>query len=147
MTPGDVGAWAPVFRGLGVFSEALKIHFAAWSISSSSPKLSAVHSALWKVRPPFRPCGRDIRHTIRQSGGLPFSSPPRRATVLRLVLLLRGWFCFSAVPARWAYVWADFVACFRADTRQARIRSVAPVRFIEAHVAAPQHQTLRPRFR
>jgi hypothetical protein len=93
---GDHDAWRRgslgyrFFRGPGAFSKALKIHFAAWSISSSSPKLSALHSALRKVRLPFRPCGRDIRHTIRQPSGLPFSSPPRRATVSRRPTRPRG---------------------------------------------------------
>ena len=55
----------------------------AWSISSSGPKSRALCSALCEIRPPWRPCGRDIRHTLNQPGKLPFSSPPRRATVSR----------------------------------------------------------------
>jgi len=55
----------------------------AWNISSSGPKSRALCSALCEIRPPWRPCGRDIRHTLNQPGKLPFSSPPRRATVSR----------------------------------------------------------------
>jgi len=58
-------------------------HTSAWSISSSGPKSRALSSALCEIRPPWRPCGRDIRHTLNQPGKLPFSSPPRRATVSR----------------------------------------------------------------
>ena len=58
-------------------------HASAWSISSSGPKSRALCSALCEIRPPWRPCGRDIRHTLNQPGKLPFSSPPRRATVSR----------------------------------------------------------------
>ena len=36
----------PFLRGLGAYSEAINIRSAAWSISSSSPKLSAVRWAL-----------------------------------------------------------------------------------------------------
>ena len=56
-------------------------HTSAWSISSSGPKSRALRSALCEIRPPWRPCGRDIRHTLNQPGKLPFSSPPRRVTV------------------------------------------------------------------
>ena len=46
MTPGDVRACIAVFRGLGGSSEAIKNHSVARSISSSSPKFSALRSAL-----------------------------------------------------------------------------------------------------
>ena len=62
---------------------AQESHASAWSISSSGPKSRALCSALCEIRPPWRPCGRDIRHTLNQPGKLPFSSPPRRATVSR----------------------------------------------------------------
>src|SRR5271157_3924250 len=72
------------FRGSGVCSRAPKSpRTSAWSISSSGPKSRALSSALRGIRPPCRPCGRNIRHTLDQPGKLPFSSPPRRATVSR----------------------------------------------------------------
>jgi hypothetical protein len=37
---------SPLLRGPGAYSEAINIRSAAWSISSSSPKFSAVRSAL-----------------------------------------------------------------------------------------------------
>jgi hypothetical protein len=37
---------SPFLRGLGAFSEAINIQSAAWSTSSSSPKLSMLRSAL-----------------------------------------------------------------------------------------------------
>jgi hypothetical protein len=37
---------SPSLRDLGAYSEAINIRSAAWSTSSSSPKLSAVRSAL-----------------------------------------------------------------------------------------------------
>src|SRR5271157_5743867 len=72
------------FRGSGVCSRAPKSpRTGAWSNSSSGPKSRALSSALRGIRPPCRPCGRNIRHTLYQPGKLPFSSPPRRATVSR----------------------------------------------------------------
>ena len=56
----------------------------ARSISSSSPRSSALRSALDELRPStLRTGGRDIRHTPRQPGGLPFGSPPRRVAISR----------------------------------------------------------------
>jgi hypothetical protein len=42
----DVRGYNAFFRGPGVSSEALKIHFVARSISSSRSESSALHSAL-----------------------------------------------------------------------------------------------------
>lgn len=77
MTPGDVRACIAVLLRSGRVLRGAK----ARSISSSSRKFSALRSALCELRPPFRPCGLDIRHTLRQPGTRPFSFPPRRATV------------------------------------------------------------------
>ncbi len=46
LTPGDEEACIAVYRGLGDFSEAIKNHSVARSISSSSPLFSALRSAL-----------------------------------------------------------------------------------------------------
>jgi hypothetical protein len=80
---------SPSFRGPGVFSRALKSHFVARSISSSSPKSSALRSALCGIRPPVRPCGRDFRHT----------HPTPRQTSLQLSIS-KGYGCQGSGGAR-----------------------------------------------
>ena len=79
----DEGHDHRVSRFGSLLGGAQESHASAWSISSSGPKSRALSSALCEIRPPWRPCGRNIRHTLNQPGKLPFSSPPRRATVSR----------------------------------------------------------------
>ena len=90
--PKDVRAWLARLRGPGGSSEALRNVSFARSISSSSPRFSALRSALDQDRSPFRP--------VDETFGIPFASPANLPSVLhpeglRFLGVLLGWLAHS----------------------------------------------------
>ena len=83
MTPGDVRACIAVLSRSGRFLRGDQESLRRPEHLFIQPEVLGVAFGSLLNPSTLQTSGRDIRHTLRQPGGLPFSSPPRRATVSR----------------------------------------------------------------
>jgi hypothetical protein len=88
MTPQDVRAWLAGLRGPGGSSEAIRNGTFARSISSSSPRSSALRSALDESRTPSRPVGETLGIPFANLADFPSGLHPER---LRFLGVRLGW--------------------------------------------------------
>ena len=92
MTPGEVGACIAVISRSGRFLRGDQESLRRPEHLFVQPEVLGVAFGSLLNPIALQTSGRAIRHTLRQPGGLPFSSPPRRARFLGVLL---GWFAHS----------------------------------------------------